>query len=67
MAGFSVVPDVIRYGRNRNAADPKHGLMSGGIRGMLALVLVLYILIYCMVLRRSLFAVPILNALGLAS
>jgi hypothetical protein len=67
MTGFSVVPDVIRYGRNRNAADPKHGLMSGGIRGMLALVLTLYILIYCMILRSSLFAVPILNALGLAS
>jgi len=41
--------------------------MSGGIRGMLALVLTLYILIYCMILRSSLFAVPILNALGLAS
>jgi len=64
MAGFSVVPDVIRYGRNRNAADPKHGLMSGGIRGMLALVLTLYILLYCMVAKGSLFAGPILNALG---
>ena len=41
MAGFSVVPDVIRYGRNRNAADPKHGLMSGGVRGMLAALIVL--------------------------
>lgn len=64
MAGFSVVPDVIRYGRNRNAADPKHGLMSGGIRGMLALVLTLYILLYCMVAKGSLFAGPILKALG---
>ena len=66
MAGFSVVPDVIRYGRNRNSADPKHGLMSGGVRGMLALVLTLYILIYCMIIKGSLFAGPILNALGVA-
>ncbi len=66
MAAFSVVPDVIRYGRNRNATDPKHGLMSGGVRGMLALVLTLYILIYCMIMKSSLFAEPILNALGVA-
>ena len=66
MAAFSIVPDVIRYGRNRNAADPKHGLMSGGIRGMLALVAVLYILLYCMIAKGSLFAGPILGALGLA-
>jgi hypothetical protein len=65
MAGFSVVPDVIRYGRNRNAADPKHGLKSGGIRGMLALVLTLYILLYCMIAKGSLFAGPILSALGI--
>jgi hypothetical protein len=37
MAGFSIVPDVIRYGRNRNSANPMHGMMSGGIRGMLSL------------------------------
>lgn len=67
MAGFSVVPDVIRYGRNRNAADPKHGMMSGGIRGMLALVAVLYILLYCMIAKGSLFAGPILGALGIVS
>jgi hypothetical protein len=65
MAGFSVVPDVIRYGRNRNAADPKHGLKSGGIRGMLALVLTLYILLYCMIAKGSLFSGPILSALGI--
>lgn len=65
MAGFSVVPDVIRYGRNRNAGDPSHGLMSGGVRGMLALVAVLYILLYCMIAKGSLFAGPILRALGL--
>ncbi len=66
MAGFSVVPDVIRYGRNRNAQDPRHGLKSGGIRGVLALVLVLYILLWCMVARQSLFAGPILGLLGIA-
>jgi hypothetical protein len=64
MAGFSVVPDVIRYARNRNAGNPMHGMMSGGIRGMLALVATLYILIYCMVMKGSLFAEPMLAALG---
>lgn len=64
MAGFSVVPDVIRYARNRNAGNPMHGMMSGGIRGMLALVATLYILIYCMVMKGSLFAEPVLAALG---
>jgi hypothetical protein len=65
MAGFSIVPDVIRYGRNRNAADAMHGMLSGGIRGMLALVAVLYILLYCMIAKGSLFAGPILRALGI--
>lgn len=64
MAGFSVVPDVIRYARNRNAGNPMHGMVSGGIRGMLALVATLYILIWCMVLKGSLFAAPLLAALG---
>ncbi|MEZ5565167.1 MAG: hypothetical protein R3F24_06445 [Gammaproteobacteria bacterium] len=66
MAGFSVVPDVIRYGRNRNAGDPMHGMKSGSIRGILALVAVLYILIYCMVARQSLFAGPVLALLGIS-
>lgn len=52
MAGFSIVPDVIRYGRNRHADDPGHGLKSGAIRGILALVLVIYIL-FCMVTKMS--------------
>ena len=65
MAGFSVVPDVIRYARNRNAADPRHGVKSGGIRGMLALVATLYILIWCMILKSSLFAAPLQNLLGI--
>jgi hypothetical protein len=54
MAGFSIVPDVIRYGRNRNAGDPRHGVKSGAIRGMLALVIVLYIIV-CMVAKVSIF------------
>ena len=67
MAGFSVVPDVIRYARNRNAGNPMHGMLSGGIRGMLALVATLYILLYCMVAKGSLFAGPILGALGISN
>jgi len=55
MLGVSIVPDVIRYGRNRNAADPRHGMKSGGIRGMTALVLTLYIMV-CMIAKTSLFA-----------
>lgn len=55
MAGFSIIPDVIRYARNRNAGDPKHGVVSGAIRGMLALVLVIYILV-CMIAKVSIIA-----------
>lgn len=66
MAGFSIVPDVIRYGRNRNADNPMHGMKSGGIRGMLALVIVLYILMYCMIAKGSLFAAPVQALLGIA-
>jgi hypothetical protein len=55
MAGISIVPDLIRYGRNRNAEDPGHGVASGAIRGMLALVLVIYILV-CMIAKTSLIA-----------
>jgi hypothetical protein len=55
MAGFSIVPDVIRYARNRNANDPGHGVVSGAIRGMLALVMVIYILV-CMIAKVSLIA-----------
>lgn len=55
MAGISVVPDVIRYGRNRNAGDPGHGMVSGGIRGILATFLVIYILV-CMIAKVSVIA-----------
>ena len=65
MAGFSIIPDCIRYGRNRNAGQPMHGMLNGGIRGVLALVVVLYIVIWCMVARQSLFAAPLQSALGI--
>jgi len=66
MAGFSIIPDVIRYARNRNADNPRHGVMSGGVRGMLALVATLYILMYCMVIKGSLFAGPLQRLLGVS-
>jgi hypothetical protein len=65
MAGISIVPDVIRYGRNRHSDDPAHGVASGAIRGMLALVLVIYIL-FCMVAKVSVFAAPVQQLLGVA-
>jgi hypothetical protein len=52
MATISITPDVIRYGRNRNAGDPRHGMVSGAIRGNLALVLTVYI-ICCMIIKIS--------------
>ena len=65
MAGFSIIPDCIRYGRNRNAGQPMHGMLNGGIRLVLALLVVLYIVIWCMVARQSLFAAPLQSALGI--
>ena len=50
MAAISITPDVIRYGRNRNSGDPKHGMISGAIRGNIGTVLTLYI-ICCMVIK----------------
>jgi hypothetical protein len=64
MLGISIIPDVIRYARNRNAGDVRHGMKSGGIRGMLALVLTLYIM-FCMIAKVSVFAGP-LQSLGSA-
>lgn len=54
MAGVSVVPDVIRYGRNRNAGDPRHGIVSGAIRGNFGTVMVIWIL-WCMITKQALF------------
>ncbi|MDC0586909.1 hypothetical protein OAP06_04075 [Gammaproteobacteria bacterium] len=52
MAAISITPDIIRYGRNRNSADPKHGMVSGAIRGNIGTVLTIYI-ICCMVIKIS--------------
>jgi len=55
MAGVSIVPDVIRYGRNRNAGDPRHGIVSGAIRGNFGTLMVIYIL-WCMITKQALIA-----------
>lgn len=52
---ISVVPDVIRYARNRNADKPMHGMLNGGIRAMVATVLVFYIMV-TMIAKVSLIA-----------
>ena len=57
MAGVSIVPDVIRYARNRHSSDPRHGVMSGAIRGNFGTVMVIYIL-WCMVTKGALIPVP---------
>lgn len=48
MCAISVVPDVIRYARNRNADEPMHGMINGGLRAMVATVLTFYIMIAMM-------------------
>lgn len=55
MCGVSVVPDVIRYGRNRHGDDPTHGLLNGGIRAMIATVLVFFIM-WAMATKQSVLA-----------
>jgi hypothetical protein len=53
MAGVSIAPDIIRYGRNRNAGNPRHGVVSGAIRGNFGTLMVIYIL-WCMITKQSL-------------
>ena len=53
MAGVSIVPDVIRYGRNRHSQDPRHGIWSGAIRGNFGTLMVLYIM-WCMITKSAL-------------
>lgn len=55
MCGISVVPDVIRYARNRHASEPMHGMVNGGIRAMFATVLTFYIMV-AMIAKVSLVA-----------
>jgi len=61
MAGVSIVPDVIRYGRNRNSANPRHGVVSGAIRGNFGTLMVIWIL-YCMISKNSLIGDMVLNS-----
>ncbi len=61
MCGISVVPDVIRYGRNRHSDDPTHGLLNGGIRAMIATVLVFYVM-WTMATKQSVLAVHLFTA-----
>ena len=56
MCGVSVVPDVIRYGRNRHSDDPTHGMLNGGIRAMIATVLV-FLIMWIMATKHSVLAV----------
>lgn len=58
MCGVSIVPDVIRYGRNRHSDEPTHGLLNGGIRAMIATVLVFFI-IWAMATKQSVLAIHI--------
>jgi hypothetical protein len=53
MAGVSIVPDVIRYGRNRHSQDPRHGIWSGAIRGNFGTLMTLYIM-WCMITKTAL-------------
>jgi hypothetical protein len=55
VCAISVVPDVIRYARNKNADDPMHGMLNGGIRAMVATLLTFYIMV-CMMAKTSLIA-----------
>ncbi len=55
MCAVSVVPDVIRYARNRHAEEPMHGMINGGIRAMLATLLTFYIMV-CMMAKVSVIA-----------
>jgi hypothetical protein len=55
MAAVSIVPDVIRYGRNRHSDNPRHGIASGAIRGNFGTLMVIYIL-WCMVTKSALIA-----------
>jgi hypothetical protein len=55
MCAVSVVPDVIRYARNRNADKPMHGMVNGGIRAIVATILTIYIMV-AMIAKVSLIA-----------
>jgi hypothetical protein len=53
MAGISLWPDLIRLAVDEHADEPTHGMLGGGVRGMLALPLTIYI-IFCMITKQAL-------------
>lgn len=53
VAAVSVFPDVIRLAVDEHAAEPTHGMLGGGVRGMIALVLTVYV-IFCMITKQAL-------------
>lgn len=53
MAGISLWPDLIRLAVDEHADEPTHGMLSGGLRGMVALALTGYI-IFCMITKQAL-------------
>ena len=53
MAGISLWPDLIRLAVDEHAEEPTHGMFSGAFRGLVALVLTIYI-IFCMITKQAL-------------
>lgn len=54
VAAISVFPDVIRLAVDEHKSEPTHGMFGGGLRGMIALVFVLYVM-WCMITKDALF------------
>ena len=52
IAAISLWPDLIRLAKDDHASEPTHGMLGGGIRGMIALPLTFYI-IFCMVTKQA--------------
>ena len=53
VAGISVFPDIIRLAVDEHASEPTHGILGGGVRGMIALVLTIYVM-FCMITKQAL-------------
>ena len=53
VAGISVFPDIIRLAVDEHASEPTHGMLGGGMRGMIALVLTIYVM-FCMITKQAL-------------
>ncbi len=52
MAGISLWPDLIRLVIDRHADHPTKGMRGGGIRGMIVLPMVIYIIV-CMITKKA--------------